>query len=242
MNMNPNKNSNSIEDLSMRKATRVAGLAYLLIISTSLLSMIFGPTKLIVKGDEIATFKNIVANETLFRIGTLYDLLMYSSVVILAVALYTILKTVNKYLSILAMLWRLGEAILGCLSVLCSLIVLILINRGDYSAIFGTEKLHILVGLCLAVSSAAMSIVFVFLCFGTLVFLYLFYKSRYIPRVLASLGILSFLLFLISTLINIIMPNNALMVLALPAILFEIIIGLWLIVKGINVGQRRENT
>ena len=42
---------NHTADISQHKAAKVAGLAYFLIIITSILSMIFGPYKLIVEGD-----------------------------------------------------------------------------------------------------------------------------------------------------------------------------------------------
>ena len=54
--------TNHIVYKSQLKAAKVAGLAYLLIIVTSILSMIFGPFKLIVKGDNAATFNNFRNN------------------------------------------------------------------------------------------------------------------------------------------------------------------------------------
>ncbi len=233
--MNSTKTTARSADASLQKAARVAGLMYVIIIITSLLSMIFGPSKLIVKGNIAETFNNIMANEVLFRIGTAYDLIMYASVVILSLALYVVLKTVNKNLALLALLWRLGEAILGCLSVLSSLIVLLLLKGENYLAVFNTEQLQAFIGVFLNVSSAAISIVFVFLSLGTIIFCYLFYKSKYIPRILAAFGIFSFLLMLICALVNIILPIKALMAFGAPAILFEIIIGFWLLIKGVKV-------
>ena len=179
-------------DVSLRRTVRVAGFLYLIIIVTSLLSMIFIDSKLIVPGDDAATFDNIAANELLFRIGVAYDLTMFASVVILAWALYVILKTVNKNLALLALFWRLGEAILGGVVVLISFIVLQLLNGGDYSTAFETGQLQALIGLFLNVRNAGLNIVIVFLCLGTIVFCYLFFKSRYVPRILAAWGIFSF--------------------------------------------------
>lgn len=235
--MNSNKQAITIAGKSLQKAARVAGLTYFLIIATSLLSMVFGPFKLMVEGNNAATFNNIAANEILFRIGTAYDLIMYASVVILSVALYIILRTVNRNLALLALLWRLGEAILGCFAVLGGLMVLLLIKGENYSAVFNTEQLQALVGVFLDLRSASTSIVFVFLSLGTIINCYLFYKSKYIPRILAAFGILSFLLMLICAIVNIIIPVKLLMAFGAPAILFEIIIGLWLLIKGIEVEE-----
>jgi hypothetical protein len=224
---------------TQQKAARVAGFLYLIIIITSILSMILVESKLVVPGDAAATVNNIMANELLFRIGAAYDLIMFASVVILSVALYVILKTVNKNLALLALSWRLAEAILGCVAALSSLIVLLLLNGEIYSAAFATQQLQALVGLFLDVRSAALTLVFVFLSLGTIVFCYLFFKSKYIPRILAAFGIFSFLLMLIGSFVSILLPDYAaiLQFAFAPAALFEIVIGLWLLIKGVNVEQ-----
>jgi len=229
--------TNRIAD-TQQKAARVAGFLYLFIMITGILSLIFIDSKLFVPGDAAATVNNIMANELLFRINTAYNLIMYASVVLLSVALYVILKQVNKNLALLALSWRLAEAILGCLIVLSGLIVLLLLNGEIYSAVFETEQLQALVGLFLDVSSAALSLVFLFLSLGSIVFFYLFFKSKYIPRILSAFGIFSFLLALIGSLVSILLPSNALMVFGAPAALFEIVIGLWLLIKGVDVQQR----
>jgi len=220
---------------SINKTARVTGLLYFLIIFTSLLSMVLGPFKLIVKGDHASTINNIEANELLFRVGIAYDLIMYACVIMLSVALYLLLKTINKNLALLAMIWRLGEAILGCLTVLCSMIVLLLVKSENYSMHFEADQIEALVGLTLNISSVILSIVFVFLSLGTIVFCYLFYKAKYIPGILAAFGIFSFSLILTGTVVNILFPFDAFMVLGAPAILFELVIGLWLMIKGVNV-------
>ncbi|GAH17787.1 unnamed protein product, partial [marine sediment metagenome] len=190
-------------------------------------------------GNDAATFNNIMANEWLFRTIAAYDLLMIVSVVILSLALYVILKTVNKNLALLALLFRYGEAILNGFGVLSSLIVLLLLNGEDYSAVFETEQLQALVGLFLDVRYAAISIVIVLVSLGTIVFCYLFYKSNYIPRILAAWGIFSFSLLLISTFVSILVPNYEVIpqIPGIPAFIFEVTIGLWLLIKGVNVEE-----
>lgn len=241
--MNSNKMTARIADTSQRKAAKIAGIAYLFIIIPSFLIMIFVYFKLVVSGNAAATVNNIMANGLRFRIGTAYELIMYASVVILALALYVLLKPVNKNLALLALFWRLVEATIGAVAVLSSLIVLLLINGGDYvkvGTVFETEQLHALVGLFLDIHSTASLVLVVFFCLGSTVFCYLFFKSKYIPRILAVFGIFSFLLLLIYTLVAILFPNLPAMiqiVCHVPGTLFEVIIGLWLLLKGVNVQQ-----
>ena len=83
----------------------------------------------------------------------------------------------------------------------------------------------------------------VFLGLDMIVFSYLFFKSKYIPKILAGFGILSFALIFIHALMYIIAPEYAMMpinqiIFWVPSGLFEIIIGIWLLSKGLNVQQR----
>jgi putative Mn2+ efflux pump MntP len=66
-----------------------------------------------------------------------------------------------------------------------------------------------------------------------------FQRESDLPRILAAFGIFSFLLMLIVSFANILLPNYAAMVefAFAPAALFEIVIGLWLLIKGVNVEQ-----
>jgi len=87
----------------------------------------------------------------------------------------------------------------------------------------------------------------VFLGLDMIVFSYLFFKSKYIPRILAGFGILSFALILIHALMYILVPKCAAMpinqiVFWAPSGLFEMIIGVWLLSRGLNVQQGDNHT
>ena len=241
--MNRNNQIESVTDISTDisngTAVKVAGLLFLLNLLIPLLNWSFVLSKFVVTGNVIATAHNIIADDVLFRFGITIELFMSIGLIVLALVLYRILKPVNKNLALLALSWRLAEAILGCVAALSSLIVLLLLNGEIYSAAFATQQLQALVGLFLDVRSAALTLVFVFLSLGTIVFCYLFFKSKYIPRILAAFGIFSFLLMLIGSFVSILLPDYAaiLQFAFAPAALFEIVIGLWLLIKGVNVEQ-----
>jgi len=231
--------NHNAEELQLNYA-RVAGFMYLLIIIIGVLNGIFIDSELIVSGNKAATANNILANDFLFRTGIASILILYVSVVILAWALYVILKTVNKNLALLAMLLRSGEAILGGATVLISFIVLLLLNAEDYSTIFEKEQLQALAGLFLNVRDVSIDIVLIFVGIGGTIFCYLFFKSSYIPRILALWGIFTYMSMLLLALINILFPNRPEMmetVLFTLGALFELLIGFWLLFKGVNFQQ-----
>lgn len=218
-------------------AVKVAGSAYVLIIILSMLKLIF-VGNLIVRGNDAATTNNIMTNELLFRIGVANDIIVFVLVVLLSLALYVILKTVNQNLALLALFMRFGEGIIGgVVTVLGGLIPLLLLNG---EAVFETEQLQALVGLFLDVQTAGLNVVMIFMGLGGTVFCYLFFKSKCIPRILAAWGILTYLTMLIFSFVNILLPNLPEMiaiVLYTPGALFEVIIGLWLLFKGVNFRQ-----
>jgi hypothetical protein len=217
---------------------RVAGLAYVIIIMLGIFSVSFIESNLVVPGDDAATVNNIMANEMRFRISVASEIMMYALVILLSLALYVILKTVDKNLALLALLWRLGEAIIGGgVTVLSGLIPLLLLNG---EAVFEAEQLQAFVGLFLDVRSAGLDFVLILIGMGGSVFCYLFFKSKYVPRILATWGMLTYLSMLILSFVSILTPNlpeAVRMAFYVPGGLFEIIFGLWLLIKGVNVEQ-----
>jgi hypothetical protein len=233
-------------DTSQHKAARVAGFMFLFSLFVPSLNWIFVLSKLIVAEDVIATANNIMANELLFRIGLSIELIMSVGLIVLAWALYIILKPVNKNLALLALLLKLAEAILAAAIVLVSFIALQGLNAETYLTVFTPEQLRAFVGLILNKHTSIYSIPMVFLGLDMVVFSYLFFKSKYIPRILASFGILSFAFIFIHSFIHILAPQYATMqiteiIFYTPSCIFEIIIGIWLLSKGIRLPEREAH-
>jgi hypothetical protein len=74
--------------MSIQKTARFAGAAYFIIIITSVVFLIFGPYQLRVEGDVANSLENIASGQLLYRIGIVYETLMYMGVIMLSVALY----------------------------------------------------------------------------------------------------------------------------------------------------------
>jgi len=180
-----------------------------------------------------------MANELRFRISIASEIIMYAIVVLLSHALYVILKTVNKNLALLALLWRIGEAVIGAgVAVLTGFIPLLLLKG---KAAFEQDQLQALVGLFLQVRNAGLDVVLIFIGIGGTVFCYLFFTSKYVPRILAIWGMITYLSMLTLALTSILSPNlpeSVKMIFYAPGGLFEVIIGLWLLIKGINFEKK----
>jgi hypothetical protein len=236
--MNSNREAVGTGYISPLIYARVAGLAYVVIIMIGIFSVSYIDSKILVPDNDAATVDNIINNELRFRISIVSEIIMYTLVVLLSHALYVILKNVNRDIALLAMLWRIGEAIIGAgVAVLTGFIPLLLING---EAAFEQDQLQAMVGLFLQLRNAGLDVVLIFIGMGGTVFCYLFFVSKYIPRILAVWGMLTYLSMLILALVSILspsLPESVKMIFYIPGGLFEIIIGLWLLVKGIKVNR-----
>ncbi len=230
----------TIVNASQRKAARVAGFMFLFSLIVPTLNWALVLSRFVVAEDVMATARNIKANESLFRIGITIELIMSVGLVVLAVALFAILKRVNRSLALLALLWKLVEAGLVAAIVLLSFVALQISDGAAYLTAFTPEQLQAPVGLILNAHTILYSVPMVFLGLDLMAFFYLFYKSNYIPRVLAAFGILSYALIFIHALGNMVAPGYATMPIVeiisyVPSCIAELVVGMWLLVKGLNI-------
>jgi hypothetical protein len=214
---------------------RVAGLAYIVVILLGVLSVNFITANLITPDSIVATYNNILDNEFLFRIGLVSETIMYLLVILLSLSLYVVLKTINKNLALLALLWRIAESIIGVTAtLLSSLIPLTLINTETK---FSQEQVLSLLNLFLDIRTSGLAIVLLFIGVGGTIFCYLFFKSNYVPKFLAGWGIFTYLSMLLLSLISLLSPDfpeTTKMIFYVPGGLFELIFGLWLLIKGVK--------
>lgn len=225
-------------DKSKQWTVKIAGFMFLFAFIVPTLNWALILSKFNVPGDALATAKNIMANTFLFRLGITVELLMSVGLIILGVALYVLLKSINKNLALLGLFLKLVEAALMAVTVLLPYISLQVLN-GDEQAITVTQE-QLQLGLIFNAHTAITAVPMVFLGLDMMLFCYLFLKSKYIPKLLAGFGILSFALILIQSLLFILTPEIAAIpinqiIFWAPSGIFEIVIGLWLLIKGINV-------
>jgi hypothetical protein len=79
--------------------------------------------------------------------------------------------------------------------------------------------------------------IYLFTGIGGLIFSYLLYRSKLVPRLISILGLIGYALLLTGTLLDMLGHvdlDGAGMIVLLPGGLFEIILPIWLIVKGFN--------
>ena len=220
------------------KAARLAGLLFLIAMATGLFAEFYVrfPSTLVESGDALKTTNNIIAHERLFRIGIANNIVTFAIDVVLIWALYLLLKRVNRSLALLAVFFRLIETTLACFAIINSYVAMQFINDSP-TKLFDLNQIQFL-SLLHSIYALTFVIVAVFLGLGSTLFNYLFYKSGYIPKILAGWGIFASLLLLTSQFAIIVFPaveNKIIPACYGPIALDEIALGVWLLFKGAKI-------
>lgn len=226
----------TITDLQ-RKAARIAGLAYILSFATVVSAEFAIFQRLTLSGDAAGTGRNILAHETLFRVGIVGFLLYSVGTIVLLTALYVILKPVDQMLALLAAFGRLGHAFTWLLVPLNQFTVLRVLQNADYTRAFGPDQLPQLARLYLS-GYDQYYVGLLFLSLGATLGAYLWFKSGYIPRALAVFGVVASVWCVACTLTLYIFPEFPKVVnlwwFDFPMALFELVLSFLLLFRGLG--------
>jgi hypothetical protein len=210
---------------------RTTGVVYLLYFLT-VMSAQFVVKGIVVSGDAAATANNILAHESLFRLGFAINLIA------LTVLLYELFKPVNRTLALLAT----SVSIVGCAIQATSYVFyvtpFVLLGGGQYLNVFRLDQLQALALMLLKLRSQAEQIDLVFFGFFDFFIGCLIMKSTFLPRILGvlmALAGLGWLIFLAPPLA----ARLSLFILPMGFIA-ELLLLLWLLVKGVNMQRWRE--
>lgn len=217
---------------------RIAGVLYLIITVAAIFAHFYVPGELIVAGDAAATADNIVASQSLFRMGAIGgELIILLSEVVLSVVLYVLLKPVNKTLSLIAAVSRLAMTTIHGLNLLNYYFVLQLLNGAGFAAVFGPQQVQALVTLFLDAHSYGFAIGVAFLVPHVFILGYLIVRSGYFPKVLGILFLIAGLGYLVDTTALLLSPSYDTTpgIIAMAIAVAEIAFPVWLLVKGVNI-------
>jgi hypothetical protein len=222
---------------SLRPGARLTSVVYLAYFLTAVSGELV-LKGLVVDGDATATASNILAQESLFRLGLAIGLISTACYVAVTALFYDLFSPVNRRISLLAAFFSLvGCAILAFAS-LFRLAPLVILEDGQYLNAFSVEQLRALVSLSFELYGQAVSICFIFFGVYCLLIGFLIFKSTFLPRalgVLMAFAGIGWLTFLFPPLANHLSPYN----LALGFIA-ELALMLWLLVMGVNVQRWQE--
>ena len=216
---------------------RIAGALYLLSNIFAPFTLLYLPSRFIVRGDAAATSHNIVASESLFRLGIVGNLFTFIANIFLALALYQLLKVVHKNMASLMVILFLVGVPIAMLNEVTQLAVLRLLSGADYLNAYATDQLQALVYLLLGLHDQGLLIAHIFFGLWLLPMGYLVFQSGFIPKLVGVLLIIAGVGYVVQSF-------AAFLGYSVDIILFtglgELVFLLWLLIKGVNVEQWKK--
>lgn len=220
------------------KAARVAGAIYLSLVATAPLRLIYIPSVLFVRGNATATANNIAAHESLFRLGIVADLLTGTIAIFVVLALYRLLNGVNQHhATLMVILGGLMVAPIYFLNALNDVAALLLVRGADFLSVFEKPQRDALAMLFLRLHHHGVVANEIFWGLWLFPFGVLVLRSGFLPRILGIWLILNGFAYLTTSLTGLLLPQYETLVsnIAFPALLGELAIMLWLLIKGAKV-------
>jgi hypothetical protein len=216
---------------TINKTSRILGLAFLLQFITSFASAMFLRATWYVPDDMSETLIKIASNPSMLRVNILFDMLTALGVIFLGAMLFITLRKQNEKMALTALGFYILEGALLASSRLATF------------ALLGLSQAYVAAGhaadLTLLGQIAFDSMEFVgsglhmlAFCLGGPLFYYLLDKARIVPRVLSLWGLIAVLPFVIGAPLAV-MGYEVPMAFYLPYVPFELVIGIWILVKGI---------
>lgn len=167
-----------------KRNAHIAGLIYVLLVVTGMVSLVYVPGQIMASGDSAQTLANLRTHESLFRFGLIAGLICQVLYILLPLALYRLLKSVDEPKARLM-------AILAIVSVPISFVayshkfdVLSLLNGTGWLAEIDTAQIDAHISLSLASYSNTISLASLFWGLWLLPFGYLVFKSGFLPKIL----------------------------------------------------------
>ena len=218
-----------------RKAAILVGVLFIITTGAAIVSGAF--LLPIVEAPDYLT--KVFENESQVILGALFYFIMAAGCASITLPMYPILKKQNEGLALGAVGFRLIEGAIFMVGVV-GVLSLVTVSRAFVQA--GTpEASHFqLIGKLLiagyTISHVVVPGVFSF-SIGALMYYYIFYRSKLVPRWLSVWGFIGIILGIANGLLDMFggIPNETIsMLLDLPIFVNEMVLAVWLIVKGFN--------
>jgi len=169
---------------SLKKNARIAGFLYLITVVSGIISLIYVPSKLIDWKNADITYTNILANQLLFKISVLSDLVLYITFIFLALALYKLLRSTNENIARIMVILVLISIPISCVNLISKFDILSLINGEAAVNVIDLNMQYSKVMSLLESHNNGILIAEIFWGLWLFPFGYLVYKSRIIPKIM----------------------------------------------------------
>jgi hypothetical protein len=218
-----------------RNTAIVVGALYITGTIAGILSLVFtGP---ILEEQDYLT--QVSANPNQIVIGALFVLTMGLALALVPVIMFPILKRYNEALAVGYLVFRGGLEAATYLALVIGWLSLPLISQGYVQATAEDATYFQSLGnFALGVHDQIGHVLTIVFILGALMFYYVLYRSKLVPRWLSGWGLLAAIPYFVSGILGLFTLISSMstvqMVLVLPLAVQEMVLALWLIAKGFN--------
>ena len=220
---------------SDKKTAKIVGVLFLLAAITAVIGLnLYDP---ILNGSDYLNRGTEHANQVI--LGAIMELILVVSVVGTATTMFPILRKYNETIALWHVCFRFLEAVIITVGIICVLSLLTIsrefVEGGSQNAAY-----YLASGTLLkAIHDWTFLLGPLFMLgINTIMYSYIFYKTKLVPRFISTLGITGAILVLICAFLVMygVFPQVSLWggIFALPVAANEMILAIWLLVKGFN--------
>lgn len=215
-----------------RKTAIIVGVLYIVGTIAGILSLVFTGSIL----SDPNYLIRVSENQNQILLGVLLVLAMGFSLAMMSVVLFPILKKQNEALAFGAVVFRgMLEAVLYIAVAISWLLLLTISQEYVKAGVPDASHFQTVGALLLKATDRIGSILDIVFSLGALMIYCLFYQSKLIPRWLSVWGIIGAILYLASGLFSMFSVDFG--ILEAPLALQEMVMAVWLIVKGFNLSS-----
>jgi hypothetical protein len=216
--------------MTLKSNSRIAGFTFLFYIVVGISNMTLYNRATGGEG-TLARLAQVSAHATELGISIILDLLCCFSALVLAVSLYSITRHQDRDLAMLGMSCRVGEGVIAAANLPKTLALLWLATAGEGAQVADATIANAL-GTFLLIPVGSSGISAIFFAVGSTIFSYLLLRGRMVPVSLAWLGVAASILLVAVLPIQLAGFVTDNWYIWMPMLVFEIVLAVWLIVKG----------
>ena len=215
------------------RTPRYLGAAFVFQFATSLAAGLLSTS--ILAGSITEVLPNTSNNLGQMRTFIVLELLTSVGIIVMTSLLYVVLRDQNRAVALVALGLWMAEAVLLAVKTL-SLYALVDLSVGHVDAGAPASNRETLGSLSLDVSQHAGQVAMLFFCLGALLWYSVLLQSRIVPRLLPVWGLVAVPLVMVN-IVLLIWDHTLDPITALygPYVPFELVLGLWLLIKGASV-------
>jgi len=230
----------TLNHFSIRKAAVVTGFSLLLSVIAAPFAELYAFPKVVVAYDTVATARNIISKENLFISAIFAYFVTFLVDIVLAWALYILLKPVSKNLALLAAWLKLTYSIIALVALNNLVTALRLLTTPEYLNLFKQEQLNSLAMVYIRAFKNHWYFALIIFGIHLLLIGFLTYKSLYIPKVLGVLLCITGLGYILTSIRPYFFPGINLDF-AKYTFYGELIFMVWLLARGYRIKEEVDS-